>query len=81
MTEQEEYILKATKEFADIHGIPYDEKIESMILNAMKEVKNCVRQKVTAEIEREYGKFSEMEDGRKDNFYLMLGIIDNALKK
>lgn len=42
MTEQEKEILEATKEFADIHNIPYDERIESMILNAMREVvKNC----------------------------------------
>lgn len=40
-----------------------------------------VRSKVVAEIEREYGKFSELEDERKDNFYLMLGIIDNALRQ
>lgn len=42
MTEQEKEILEATKEFAEIHRIPYDDRIESMILNAMREVvKNC----------------------------------------
>lgn len=38
MTEQEKGILEATKEFAEIHNIPYDNRIESMILNAMREV-------------------------------------------
>lgn len=42
---------------------------------------DLVRSKVVAEIEREYGKFSELDEDRKDNFYLMLGIIDNALKQ
>jgi len=42
MTKQENEILEATKEFAEHHKIPYDERIESMILNAMREaVKNC----------------------------------------
>ena len=38
MTEQEKGILEATKEFAEIHDIPYDDRIESMILNAMREI-------------------------------------------
>ena len=42
MTEEEKEILEATKEFAEIHDIPYDDRIELMILNAMREVvKNC----------------------------------------
>lgn len=38
MTEQEKEILDATKEFAEIYDIPYDDRIESMILNAIREV-------------------------------------------
>jgi len=49
MTEQEKEILNATKEFADTYSIPYDNKIESMILNAMREaVKNCHHQYINA---------------------------------
>ena len=39
-TEKEKEILEATKDFAEIHDIPYDDRIESMILNAMREVVN-----------------------------------------
>ena len=34
---KEKEILEATKEFAEIYDIPYDDRIESMILNAMRD--------------------------------------------
>lgn len=37
LTSKEQEILKATKEFADTHQIPYNEQIESLILNAIRE--------------------------------------------
>jgi light-regulated signal transduction histidine kinase (bacteriophytochrome) len=36
-TKKEKDILDSTKEFAKTHKIPYDERTESMILNAMRE--------------------------------------------
>lgn len=37
----EKEIIKATKEFATINNIHYDELTESMILNAMRELNKC----------------------------------------
>lgn len=37
MTPKEQEILKATKEFAESHQISYNEQIESLILNAIRE--------------------------------------------
>lgn len=37
MTQKEQEILKATKEFAKTHQIPYNEQIESLTLNAIRE--------------------------------------------
>ncbi len=34
-------IVEATKEFATINNIHYDELTESMILNAMRELNKC----------------------------------------
>lgn len=37
----ENEIIEATKEFATINNIHYDELTESMILNAMRELNKC----------------------------------------
>ena len=37
MNNQEKEILKETKAFAELNNIPYNYKIETMILNAMRE--------------------------------------------
>jgi len=38
----EKEIIEETKEFAKIHNIHYDEIIESMIINAMRELFNKI---------------------------------------
>ena len=37
----EKEIIEATKEFATLHNIHYDELTESMIVNAMRELNKC----------------------------------------
>jgi len=70
MTKQENEILEATKEFAEHHKIPYDERIESMILNAMREVvKNCSIPNVV----KPKGTFCQTPDSCQISYYQQIG--------
>ena len=76
MTKQEKGILEATKEFAEIHDIPYDDRIESMILNAMREVvKNCSISDVVRQSEQLPE--SDIDASSSYEFYIFEG---NSLK-
>ena len=84
--EAEKEIIKETKEFAKIHNLYYDKSIESMIVNAMREVYDLYNQveslknlRIRIQQHRNVGRNSNEDTQAFDVFEKDLGNIINEL--
>ena len=73
----ENEIIEATKEFATINNIHYDELTESMITNAVRELNKCFISHVSYPVAQQYAEFCVRCDREK----LPLINIEDYLKQ